>query len=115
MVYFEYYLFNDKKYCFLKLEGELNKSFILPNCNNLFSSNQSIMIEINNLKDFFLNKSFHRFDKNSYKSESCEFRSFSNNKIDISFIYSNKQYSLKSYIPFWGKTMNFYCWVCIIS
>ncbi len=115
MIQFEYYLFNRKKYCLLYISDKLNKKFILPDCDDLFSSKYNIMIEIDKPQDYFLNQSFSKLNKRRYKSQSCISKIISSNKIDLLFQYSNKEFSLKSYLPFWGKTLSSDCWVCIIS
>ena len=115
MIQFEYYSFNKRKYCFLDIRGELNKKFILPNCDDLFLSKYNIMIEVNKPEDYFLDQRFSKLNKTTSKSQSCISKIISSNKIDILFKYRSKEFSLKSYLPFWGKTLESDCWVCIIS
>ena len=39
----------------------------------------------------------------------------SKEKFDISFSHKDISYSLKSYVPFWGKTLSNICWVGFFS
>lgn len=115
MIEFQYYKFQEKMYCFVDINSEIKKKFILPDCNDFLSKDKNIMIEIESLKDFFNNEKIEIINNNSFKIDSLEFIYNSDEKLNILFKYKDKSFLLKSFKPFWGRTTKNKCWVGLVK
>jgi hypothetical protein len=114
MIEFKYSIVEQKKFCFISIEGELKRKFLVPECDNFFSSGTNLMVELEDLRDYFLEDEMVSV-KTKNLSISYSFLSVSKEKFSISLEYKGDTFTLKSYIPFWGKTLSNTCWVGIVA
>ena len=115
MMEFRYYILGSKPYCVLNIGNRLNKTFILPNCKDFLLYKEILMIEVDILEDYFLKEKLKPLFLDQAIEASFESKYVSKEKFDISFSHEVVDYSLKSYVPFWGKTMSNICWVGFLS
>ena len=115
MIEFKYYTLGTKPYCVLSIYDSFNKTFILPDCKYLVLSKQTLMIEVDILEDYFLDEKSELLLLDHSIEVPCDFKYISKEKFDISFSHKDISYSLKSYVPFWGKTLSNICWVGFFS